>query len=144
MSFDLKIINNDLAISSSGDLQKVVDTDKLVQDILKICLTTAGSNPLQPWYGSFLSRSVIGSALSTDILVSIAKSQLNSALNDLRNLQNLQVQSMQKVSADEQIAAILGINVLRNQIDPRLFSVSIKVLTKGTKAPTTNFTVSTI
>ena len=37
MSFDLKIRSGDLVLSS-GDLQTVVDTEKLTQDILKMCL----------------------------------------------------------------------------------------------------------
>ena len=57
MSFDLKIINGDLVIKN-GQLTTVVDSEKLIQDILKICLTEAGSNPMQPWYGSSISPGV--------------------------------------------------------------------------------------
>jgi phage baseplate assembly protein W len=143
MSFDLKIISGDLAISN-GDLKIVTDTEKLIQDILKICLTTAGTNPLQPWYGSFLSRTIIGSPQATSMLVQIGKSQLTTALDNLVALQQLQVKSFQRVSADEQISAISDISITRNQIDPRLFYVQIKVLTKGLKPITTAFRVSTI
>jgi phage baseplate assembly protein W len=143
MSFDLKISSGDLVISN-GDLQQVTDTEKLIQDILKICLTTAGTNPLQPWYGSFISRTLIGTAVQTAVLVQIGKSQLNTALVNLQNLQTIQVKSFQRVSADEQISAILNINVVRNQIDPRLFDIRIRVMTKGLKPITTAFRVSTI
>lgn len=143
MSFDLKIINKDLVINN-GKLQTVTDSEKLIQDILKICLTTAGSNPLHPGYGSFLSRTIIGSPLHTSILVQVAQSQLSTALENLKNLQNAQSKSFQRVSADEQISAILDISILRNQIDPRLFDIRIKALTKGLKPITTNFRVSTI
>lgn len=143
MSFDLKIINKDLVINN-GSLQTVVDSEKLIQDILKICLTTAGTNPYQPWYGSFLSRTIIGNPLHTSILVQVAKSQLNSAFDNLKNLQTAQSQSFQRVSADEQISAILDISIVRNQIDPRLFDVRIKAMTKGLKPITTAFRVSTI
>lgn len=143
MSFDLKIINKDLVINN-GKLQTVIDSEKLIQDILKICLTTAGSNPLHPGYGSFLSRTIVGSPLHTSILVQVAQSQLSTALENLKNLQNAQSKSFQRVSADEQISAILDISILRNQIDPRLFDIRIKALTKGLKPITTNFRVSTI
>jgi len=143
MSFDLKITNGDLVLNS-GDLQTVVDSEKLIQDILKICLTTAGSNPLNPGYGSFISRTIVGNPLHTSILVQIAKSQLTSALQNLQTLQGLQVQSFQRVSADEQLAAILDICVIQNTTDPRLFTVTIQVLTKGMKPITTAFRVSTI
>ena len=125
MSYDLKISNGDFVLAN-GDLQTVVDSEKLIQDILKICLTTAGTNPLQPWYGSFLSRSIIGSPQHTTVLVQIAKSQLNTALDNLKDLQTLQVKSFQVVSADEQIAVISNISIVRNQIDPRLFDVRIR------------------
>lgn len=143
MSFDLKIKNGDLVINN-GILQTVVDSEKLIQDILKMCLTTAGTNPLHPWYGSFISRTLIGNPQNTAVLVQIGKSQLNTALENLRNLQDQQVKSFQRVSADEQIAAILDISIIRSQIDPRLFDVRVKALTKGVKPITTAFRVSTI
>jgi len=143
MSFDLKIKNGNLVVNN-GALQTVVDSEKLIQDILKICLTTAGANPYQPWYGSFLSRTIIGNPSYTSVLVQVSKSQLNTALDNLKNLQNAQTQSFQRVSADEQINFISDISIVRNQIDPRLFDVVIKATTKGLKPITTAFKVSTI
>lgn len=143
MSFDLKLDHGDLVIKS-GQLQTVVDSEKLIQDILKVCLTTAGTNPIHPWYGSFISRTIVGNPMYSSVLVQIAKSQLNTALNNLKNLQNIQVKSFQRVSADEQISAILDISIIRNQLDPRLFDVHLKVMSKGFKPITTSFTVSTI
>ncbi len=143
MSFDLKIVNGDLVINQ-GQLQTVVDSEKLIQDILKICLTDVGGNPLHPSYGSFLSRSVVGSSAQTNVIVSIASSQINTCLTNLQHLQQLQLKSFQKVSADEQIAAITGISVLRSAFDPRLFNVKISCLTKGFQPVTTAFTISTI
>jgi hypothetical protein len=143
MSFDLKITNGDLVLTN-GKLNTVVDSQKLIQDILKMCLTTAGTNPIHPWYGSFISRTIIGNPNYTSVLVQISKSQLTSALQNLKDLQDIQVKSFQRVSADEQIAAISDISIIRNQIDPRLFDVIIKVITKGMKPISTAFTVSTI
>lgn len=143
MSYDLKIINKDLVINNS-QLQTVIDSEKLIQDILKICLTTVGGNPFHPGYGSFLSRTIVGSSLSTDIIVQVAKSQLDTCLTNIQALQQIQLQSFQRVSADEQLAAVLGISIIRNSQDPRLFNVSIHALNKGFKPITTAFTVSTI
>src|SRR5271166_1205880 len=114
MSFDLKVISGDLVLQN-GDLQTITDSEKLIQDILKICLTDAGTNPLHPWYGSFISRTLVGNPNQTSMLAQIGKSQLNTALTNLQQLQNLQLQSFQRVSADEQLAAILDISVLQNQ-----------------------------
>lgn len=143
MSFDLKIVNGDLVIQN-GQLKTVVDSEKLIQDILKICLTDAGSNPLNPAYGSFLSRSIVGNPSHTSVIVQIAKSQLNTCLTNLQSLQQIQIKSFQRVSADEQLAAITGISITRNDKDPRLFSIQIRGMTKGFKPITTAFTVSTI
>lgn len=143
MSFDLKIINGDLVITN-GALRTVVDSEKLTQDILKLALTTAGSNPIHPWYGSFISRTLVGNPNYSTMLVQIGKSQLTTALTNLKQLQNIQIQSFQRVSADEQLAAISDISINRNPIDPRFYNVVIKALSKGLKPITTAFNVSTI
>lgn len=143
MSFDLKLKNGSFVIKN-GQLQTVEDSEKLIQDILKICITTAGSNPLHPGYGSFISRTLVGNPLHSSVLVQIGKSQINTCLENLKLLQSLQVKSFQRVSADEQIGAILDISVVRSTIDPRLFNIKIKATTKGFKPITTEFRVSTI
>lgn len=143
MSFDLKITNGDLSVTN-GDLATVTDLAKLEQDILKICLTDVGSNPLHPSYGSFLSRSVVGNPSATSVIVQIAQSQINTCLTNLQQLQQLQLKSFQKVSAAEQLAAIQGISVLRSSFDVRLFTVRIRVISKGMGVLNTSFTVSTI
>lgn len=143
MSFDLKIVNGDLVIAN-GDLQTITDSGKLIQMILKICLTNVGSNPLNPGYGSFLSRTIIGNAMYTSTIIQIAKSQLTTCLNNLQSLQQMRVQSRQRMTADEQLAAISDISVVRNNVDPRLFNVIIKCMTKGYKPISTRFTVATI
>lgn len=143
MSFDLQVMAGDLVINN-GLLQTVLDSDKLIQDILKMCLTTAGSNPLHPWYGSFISRTLVGNPNYTTVLVQIAKSQLTTALNNLQQLQALQLQSFQRVSADEQLSAILNIDVTQNPINPTLFNITIKVLSKGLKPISTNFMVNSL
>lgn len=143
MSYDLKIKNGDLSLVN-GQPQTVIDSEKLIQSILKVCLTETGALPFHPWYGSFLSRTLIGSPQHSGILVQIAKSQLNTALENLKNLQDAQTRSFQRVSADEQISAIMEISVVQNQIDPRLFDVRIGVLSKGLKPITTAFSVDTI
>lgn len=143
MSYDLKITNGDLVITQ-GKLKIVEDSEKLIQDILKICLTTAGSNPIHPWYGSLISRSIIGTPLHNSVIVQVAKSQLTTAINNLKKWQEWQVKSFQRMSADEQINSITDISILRSSVDPRVFDVQIKAITKGFKPITTAFRVSTI
>lgn len=143
MSFDLLISDGDLVIRS-GALATVINAQKLSQDILKICLTAVGSNPIHPTYGSYLSRSVIGNAMKSSVVVQIAQSQINTCLTNLQSIQANQVKNFQQVSADEQLASVLGISVLRSTADPRNYNVKISVLTKGFLPVNTGFTVSPI
>lgn len=143
MSFDLRLTNGDLSIKN-GDVETITGSDKLVQDILKIAITQAGTNPYAPWYGSLISRTLIGAHLDDQIIISAAESQLQLALNTLQTLQIKQVELRQPMVAAEQIAAILDISVERNSLDPRLFDVRIKVLTKSFKKVDASFTVTTL
>jgi hypothetical protein len=141
MSFDLQVKNGDLVLNN-GDLAQVSGSDKLIQDILKIALTAAGGNILQPWYGSLISRSLIGSYLQTDIIISMAQGQLQNAVQTLQNLQNLQVSSGQSVTPDEQISFIKNISITRSTVDFRTFNVSIQVLNRAFGKVNAVFTAS--
>lgn len=141
MSFDLQLKNGDLTLNN-GDLAVVVDTDKLIQDILKIALTTAGANVLYPFYGSYISRSLIGNVLNNQITTDIAEAQIQNCLEILQKLQAAQVASLQKVSANEQLNIILDVSINRSDIDPTFYTVNITVATKGFKSISTNFDVS--
>jgi hypothetical protein len=143
MSYDLRVISGDLVIQN-GDFRVCVDSEKAIQDVLKICLTNAGANPIFPWYGSFVSRSLVGNNLGTNITMQVAQSQLQSAIENLMSLQKAQIKSSQPVTPDELIGSISNISVNRNKIDPRVFAVSVTMITKGFKPITTAFTISSI
>ena len=143
MSFDLKLINGDFSLKN-GQLETAVDSEKLIQDILKICLTPAGANPIHPEYGSFISKTLIGSSLDPSIITQVGKSQLSNCLENLKNLQSLQVKSFQRVTADEQISSVSNIIVAFSEIDPRLITVEIRVFSKGLKPLTVRFKINTI
>lgn len=143
MSFDLKIINGDL-VMKNGDLRKVEDSEKLIQDILKILLTEVGSNPNHPYYGSSISKSLIGSALDKNLLTQISESQIKNCLDVLKKLQEDQVKSFKFVTADEQIQQISSIKITKNISDPRYYDITIKAISKGRKPITSEFSISTI
>ena len=140
MSFDLKVVNGNLAFKN-GDLDIVKGTDKLIQDILKIAFTTAGSNSLHPYYGCLISKSVVGSNLDSEILFTVAQSQLQTAIETLKNLQKDQADKLQRISPDEQIASIMDISINRNNVDPRLIDVIIKVLTRSLSKTSATFSI---
>ncbi len=143
MSFDFKIESGGVKIVD-GELQIVEDSEKLIQDLLKICLTEAGSNYLNPWYGSYLSKTVIGLAEDPKIIIPLAKSQLTKAIENLKKLQDNQIKNFQRLSADEQIASIKSIDIFQDSIKPGLYNINITVISKGYKAITARFALSTI
>lgn len=141
MSFDLKIKNGDLTVKN-GDLDIVRGTEKLQQDLLKVAITPVGANPLAPWYGSYISKTLIGNYLDSDFVISSAQTQLQNAIETLKTLQVQQAtQTFQNVSPDELIGAIIDISVNRNNIEPRLFDVIIKVVSKSFKRVNAGFNV---
>lgn len=131
MSFDLKLQEGDLKIGQNGDLQSVIDSEKLTQDVLKIILTNIGANPFHPWYGSPIGSSLIGTAYDQQFISAVATSQLQSTLEKLMDLQREQQKIFQMVTPQEHIAAVHGVRVNRNTADPRFFEVTVSVLSKA-------------
>ena len=131
MSFDLKIEQGDLKIGNNGDLSIVENSEKLVQDILKILTTDLGANLFFPWYGCPITKSLIGTGYAAVFVRDVATQQLSNSLQTLQRLQENQLQKNQIVSPQEQIAAIQNVSVDRNPSDPRFFSVAVTVLSKS-------------
>ena len=130
MSYDLKIVAGDLRIEN-GNLAILTGQDKLKQDLIKIATTDVGANPLQSWYGTLIAANIIGNVLPDEITGSLAQSQLQNAIEILKQLQGLQVASGQKVTPDEQISYIRSVSIQRNQQDLRIIQVVINVLNKA-------------
>ncbi len=141
MSFDLLIKNGDLSISSTNDLAKVQDLEKLVQDILKLLMTELGSNKFHSWYGSSLSQSMVGSGFDGQFLTTIAEGQIRSGLETIMNLQREQA-AQQKVTPSELLASVKQISVQRNTVDPTFFTITLEVLTRSLKIVPITFNVS--
>lgn len=132
MSYDLKIVNGDLARSSSNDLEKVENSDKLLQDLLKIIVTPLNGNPFFPFYGCPLTRSLVGVAYESNFISGIAQNQLRNSLETLQAIQREQLsKTNQVVTPHEHIAAIENILVERNASDPRFFRIGLSVISKA-------------
>ena len=141
MSFDLKVSGGDLVIDTNSDVKTVQDSEKLIQDVLKMLMTEQGSNIWWPWYGSTLAGSMIGSPFESQFISSVAENQIRSSLETLQNLQSDQA-SRQTVTPAELLAAIKSVNVQRNQINPTFFSISLSILTKNLTVVNTSFNVT--
>lgn len=140
MSFDLKIKNNDLSISTTGDVDIVQNTDKLVQDILKIILTPQGSNRFYKWYGSKITSNVIGEVLGPYYTKVELTRAIEESLNNLMKLQQTQA-IYQTTSPAETIYSIDYIDISKDQDDPRLYNILVSVLTQKMTALETVFQV---
>jgi len=140
MSFDFRIVTGDMEIDATGDLGKVEDTEKLIQEILKVAHTPLGSNLFYRWYGSPISKSLIGNALDMEFISTVASSQLQTSLENLQRLQQKQALE-QRVTPFEQLSAIKSVSITRNQVDPRFFLVVIEAVTKALSVVTTQFAV---
>jgi hypothetical protein len=143
MSFDLKLLSGDLVIKN-GDLDKVENSDKLVQDVLKLVSTQLGTNPFFPGYGSAISQALIGTYYDGVFSDTIATQQLKSSIERLQQLQNEQIKANQVVTPDEQIAAVTDVWVGQANDDPRFFLVNLTVISKAFQKIPISFVVNAI
>ena len=140
MSFDLKIKNGDISLNRDGSITTVVGNNKLRQDILKILLTDLGSNKYHKRYGSYIGRLNIGD-ISDNMLISLDLER--SAMNAVKNLMVLQrfQAKRQGLSPGEIIVDINNISVTRDDLDPRLYNVTVSVMTREITDFTTSLSV---
>ena len=140
MSFDLKIKNGDISLNKDGSITTVIGNDKLRQDILKILLTDLGSNKYHKRYGSYIGRLNIGD-ISDNMLISLDLER--SAMNAVKNLMVLQrfQAKRQGLSPGEIIVDINNISVTRDDLDPRLYNVTVSVMTREITDFTTSLSV---
>jgi phage baseplate assembly protein W len=143
VSFDLKLFGGDLVIKN-GDFETVEDSDKLVQDILKLVSTQLGSNPFFPAYGSPISQAMIGSVFEREFAEDIATQQLRASLERLQDLQRDQIRQNQIVTPSEQIAAIENVRVSQAQNDPRYYIVNLTVISKAFQRVPVQFAVTSV
>jgi phage baseplate assembly protein W len=143
MSFDLKLFGGDLVIRN-GDFETVEDSDKLVQDILKLVSTQLGSNPFFPAYGSPISQVMVGSVFEREFAEDIATQQLRASLERLQDLQLDQIRQNQIVTPSEQIAAIEDVRVSQAQNDPRYYIVNLTVISKAFQRVPVQFAVASV
>jgi phage baseplate assembly protein W len=128
MSFDLELINNDIAMKADGKIRIITDTPKLRQDIIKLILTPLGSVKSHRWYGCALDT-VIGQSLSKDFQLSRIIASITQSLERLQALQISQ-SSSQKVSLAELLNTIGGVTAERDIDDGRKMNIIVTVFSK--------------
>jgi phage baseplate assembly protein W len=126
MSFDLSLNKGDLKVGTTGELATVQDTDKLVQDVLKVIHTPVGSNPFYPSLGSNITSFNIGMTLNKDFLESRVEASLLETIQTLQAIQRRQ-EAVQIVTAAEKIVRINEVIAQVDSEEPRQFNISISV-----------------
>ena len=129
MSFDLKIINGDLSISKSGNLNVVSTNNKIKQDILKILLTGQGENKFHPSYGSLVGNLELGGITDAIYVSRNIEKSVADAINKLITLQRYQAR-YQYISPSETIVSVKSVEAYRDKADPRMWSVFASVITQ--------------
>jgi phage baseplate assembly protein W len=140
MSFDLRIQNGDIKISRDGDLDVVLDNEKIRQDIIKILLTKLGENKYHTYYGSSLGALEIGGVPDREIVEGDLLRMTEESMAVLMRLQSNQA-GIQYITPGETIVDILNVDIDRDVSDPRGYNVSVTVLTRKLTKVTESVTV---
>ena len=129
MSFDFLLQNNDLEIGADGNIKTITNTQKLRQDVIKVILTTLGSNRFHPWYGCSISEDAIGKNIPDNMLFLDIETSIRQSLDRLQKLQQQQ-QTTQEVSLSEMIHSVGDISIYRNPDDLRQIKIDIVILSR--------------
>lgn len=140
MSFDLRTIEGDIVINRRGDVDNVVNSDKLAQDVLKVLNTTLGSDPLNPNYGSLLTAASIGQMSNIDIVTVQIQNIIEQALQNLIQMQTLQ-KTYQYVSDAETIVDFDSPIVEQSATDPRQYNIIVSAVSRDMTPITMSFMV---
>lgn len=126
MSIDLGLNKGDIFIGSDGDLAKVRNTTKLVQDALKVIHTPIGSNPFFPTLGTNVTIANIGENISQDFAETKVRAGITKAIDLIQLIQRKQ-EVVQVVTPEEKIAGILDLQVGVNSQEPRQYDIKLVI-----------------
>lgn len=130
MSFDIKAFSGDVEFGPNGDLSRVVNSDKLAQDVLKLLNTPIGTNPMNPGYGSPLTVNQIGTNVSTEGLIEQTKRIISESLEQLIVQQAYQ-SAIQTLTDAETIVDFETPIVVSDAQDPRQFNIVVNAISKA-------------
>lgn len=117
-------------VGADGDLAKVRNSSKAVQDILKVLHTPLGSNPLFPQIGSNITISNIGDNINQQFAETRVAASVTQSIQLLQSIQRNQ-ELIQEVTPEEKIVDIAQVTATRDSQDPRQFDIKIVVVTEA-------------
>lgn len=130
MSFDLALSKGDIYLGTDGDLAKVRNTSKLVQDVLKVIHTPIGGNPFYPTIGTNLTAENIGENISQQFAETKVAASVTQAIQIVQNIQRRQ-ELVQIVTPEEKVVKIANLEVGQNSQEPRQYDIRLSVLTES-------------
>lgn len=126
MSFDLKLIDGDVVIDPSGDVNIIGEWELAKQQLFNSFITPIGTNLYHEGYGSLLPYISNNGASFQDIERDI-RSSIQNSVNSFIALQKFQ-RNYQFLSPQETIISINSIDVQIDSNDPRLLNVYLSLL----------------
>lgn len=129
MSFDLALSKGDLTLGNDGDLRKIRNNSKIIQDVLKELHIYRGSDPFNPQRGVELTADKIGENLNRQFIESKMTADVLDVLNTLVSTQEKQAR-YQRLTEAEQIKEIGEVSVEQDKNEPRQYNVRITVIAK--------------
>jgi len=124
----------DIKFSPGGDIFLVNETEKLLQELVKITLTSKGTNPFHGEYGSYVSDSV-GKLQVKEFREGRLKQSIMDAVLRLRYLQREGVERGYKFSLKELIDKVKSIEIYEIAGNPTYLGFKVKVVSvEGTTA----------
>jgi hypothetical protein len=117
-------VENDLRYGKDGEIFQIENEDLLYQASLKMILTSQGSNPYHPWYGTSImdrigSKAVVG--VST-----LIQDEISKAITKFQGLQGSQ-SKYQMVTQKEKLLRVTSVSVLPNANDPTMFMIEMTI-----------------
>jgi N-methylhydantoinase A/oxoprolinase/acetone carboxylase beta subunit len=140
MSFDIRLVSGDVVLGGNGDVDQVIDSNKLAQDVIKLLNTTLGTDPFNPGYGSTLTASSIGTTPDPNDVILRTQAIITQGLNQLIAIQNLQ-RSRQYVSDAETILDFDTPTVQQDAYDPRQYNIQVNAVSKALTPLTLTFVI---
>lgn len=130
MSFDLALSKGDLTLANDGDIRKVRNNSKLIQDVLKELHIPKQSDPFNLSRGVELTADKIGEGVNKQFIESKMTADIIETLNRLVAIQSRQGRE-QILTEAEQIKDLGNIEVSQDSLDPRQYNIKLTVITKG-------------
>lgn len=124
---------DDAVYNNSGDFTQVENERLLIQEVEKYIVTRVSSNPFHRWLGTQLHELIGTKILDLDLLRSRVLEQVNSALDQLKRIQQQLVSSGRVVTDGELFDQLLSVDLEPDESDPSIVHVIVRFTARSGK-----------